>query len=111
MADLSLKYLKVLRGIPERIQVDNGSEVVSKALGLRAYDKQVVEDVWSVIRPRQQLRPSRGTTAYPTTIEYDNNKYDVMSFAFRRLVEAGSFEADACSASVTVKRGSRTHYP
>ena len=39
-----MEHIKALRGVPERIQVDNGSEFISKALDLWAYENQVILD-------------------------------------------------------------------
>ena len=40
----TMEHIKALRGVPERIQVDNGSEFISKALDLWAYENQVILD-------------------------------------------------------------------
>lgn len=40
----TMDLLKALRGLPRRIQVDNGSEFISKALDQWAYDNHVVLD-------------------------------------------------------------------
>lgn len=40
----TMEHVKALRGVPERIQVDNGSEFISKALDLWAYENQVILD-------------------------------------------------------------------
>jgi len=40
----TMEHIKSIRGVPERIQVDNGSEFISKALDLWAYENQVVLD-------------------------------------------------------------------
>lgn len=40
----TMEHIKALRGVPRRIQVDNGSEFISKALDLWAYENQVVLD-------------------------------------------------------------------
>ena len=37
-------HVKALRGVPKRIQVDNGSEFISKALDLWAYENRVTLD-------------------------------------------------------------------
>ena len=34
----TVEYLRIQRGLPKRIQVDNGSEYISKALDLWAYE-------------------------------------------------------------------------
>lgn len=39
-----MEHFKALRGAPQRIQVDNVSEFISKALDLWAYENQVVLD-------------------------------------------------------------------
>ena len=39
-----MEHLKAFRGPPNRIQVDNGSEFISKALDLWAYENQVTLD-------------------------------------------------------------------
>ena len=40
----TMEHIKALRGVPDRIQVDNGSEFISKALDLWAYENQVTLD-------------------------------------------------------------------
>lgn len=40
----TMEYLRIQRGLPKRIQVDNGSEFISKALDLWAYEHQVTLD-------------------------------------------------------------------
>ena len=40
----TMELVKALRGTPRRIQVDNGSEFISKALDLWSYENQVVLD-------------------------------------------------------------------
>ena len=40
----TMEHVKALRGVPKRIQVDNGSEFISKALDLWAYENGVTLD-------------------------------------------------------------------
>ncbi len=39
-----MEYIKAMRGLPKRIQVDNSSEFISKALDLWAYEHDVFLD-------------------------------------------------------------------
>ena len=39
-----MEHIKSMRGAPRRIQVDNGSESISKALDLWAYENNVTLD-------------------------------------------------------------------
>ena len=40
----TMEHIKLMRGAPKRIQVDNGSEFISKALDLWAYENEVTLD-------------------------------------------------------------------
>ena len=40
----TMEHIKSMRGTPRRIQVDNGSEFISKALDLWAYENEVTLD-------------------------------------------------------------------
>lgn len=40
----TMEHIKAMRGKPKRVQVDNGSEFISKALDLWAYENDVVLD-------------------------------------------------------------------
>lgn len=40
----TIKYLRIQRGLSKRVQVDNGSEFISKASDLWAYEHQVTLD-------------------------------------------------------------------
>ena len=40
----TMEHIKAMRGTPKRVQVDNGSEFISKALDLWAYENDVVLD-------------------------------------------------------------------
>jgi putative transposase len=40
----TIEHIRSLRGVPKRIQVDNGSEFISRALDLWAYERGVTQD-------------------------------------------------------------------
>jgi putative transposase len=63
----TMEYIKTMRGLPARIQVDNGSEFISKALDLWAYENDVIWTPQDPENPRTIHISSPSTTASDTS--------------------------------------------